>query len=205
MSIINTSKETTGVSRTNNPLRLLTTRLTLREWNPNDTGDLVEGLNDMSVARWLAFVPHPYTPKDAESWIQHCQQIASKGASRSDYEFAIELRSENKVIGGASVSRVSGLHGTAGGGIWLNAKYQGHGYGGEAFGEKVRFAFEDLGLRRLENGFFKGNEASLAMQERLGYKIEGEKRQAYRCMADGELKDEIITGLLLKDWKRDNK
>lgn len=69
-------------------------------------------------------------------------------------------------------------------------------------GEKVRFAFEDLNLRRLENGFFKGNNASLAMQERFGYKLEGEKREAYRCMADGEFKDECITGLLRKDWKR---
>ena len=186
----------------NNPLQLLTARLALREWSLSDVGDLVEGLNDINVARWLAFVPHPYTPNDAENWIQHCQQIASKGPSRGDYEFAIELRSEKKVIGGASLSRINRMHGTAGGGIWLNAKYHGHGYGSEAFGEKVRFAFEDLGLRRLENGYFKGNDASFAMQERLGYKIEGEKRQAFRCMADGELKDEIITGLLIEDWKK---
>jgi RimJ/RimL family protein N-acetyltransferase len=84
----------------------------------------------------------------------------------------------------------------------MNARYHGHGYGSEAFGEKIRFAFEDLDLRRLENGFFKGNSASLVMQQRFGYKIEGEKRQAYRCMADGELKDECITGLLRDEWKK---
>lgn len=198
------SKGITGENRNISPLRLVTARLALREWSADDIGDLVEGLNDLSVARWLAFVPHPYSAKEAVGWIQHCQQMTSKGVSRSEYEFAIELRSEKKVIGGMSIARVSQMQGTAGGGIWLSSKYQGHGYGSEAFGERARFAFEDLKLRRLENGFFRGNEASWAMQERLGYKIEGEKRKAYRCMADGELKDEIITGLLIEDWKRDN-
>jgi RimJ/RimL family protein N-acetyltransferase len=41
------------------------------------------------------------------------------------------------------------------------------------------------------------------MQERFGYKLEGQRRKAYRCMADGELKDECITGLLIEEWKRD--
>jgi RimJ/RimL family protein N-acetyltransferase len=59
----------------------------------------------------------------------------------------------------------------------------------------------DLQLRRLENGFFKGNDASFALQQRFGYQLEGERRQAYRCMADGTLKDECITGLLKAEWK----
>ena len=41
------------------------------------------------------------------------------------------------------------------------SNYQGHGYGAEAFGEKIRFAFEELKLRRLDNGFFEGNTSSL--------------------------------------------
>ena len=182
--------------------RLETARLILRHWNPSDIPALVEGLNDLSVARWLAFVPHPYTLEDAGRWIDHCTSAASKPASPAGYEFAIELKSERKAIGGVSLRQISSVHGTAGGGIWLSTKYHGYGYGSEAFGEKIRFAFEDLKLRRLENGFFKGNEASRAMQERLGYQVEGERRQAYRSMADGELKDEVLTGLLKEEWKK---
>jgi RimJ/RimL family protein N-acetyltransferase len=188
-----------------NPLFLETERLVLREWNQADIPDLIDGLNDLNVTKWLAFAPYPYTSKEAESWIGYCARLSQKGDARSDYEFAIELKSDHKVIGGVSLSRISQLHGTAGGGIWLSSKYQGYGYGSEAFGEKIRFAFENLNLRRLENGFFKGNEASLVMQQRFGYRLEGEKRAAFRCMADGELKDECITGLLREDWKKDNK
>jgi RimJ/RimL family protein N-acetyltransferase len=58
----------------------------------------------------------------------------------------------------------------------------------------------DLKLRRLENGYFKGNRASSRMHRKLGYRVEGLKRAAFRSMADGKLKDEYITALLKKDW-----
>lgn len=181
-------------------MKLETKRLILRDWERADIADLVEGLNDLSVAKWLAFVPHPYAEQDAQRWIDFCTAESLKKDARGSYEFAITLKESAKVIGGVSLTRISKVHGTAGGGIWLNSKFQGRGYGSEAFGEKIRFAFEDLNLRRLENGFFRENRASLAMQERFGYKLEGEKRRAYRCMADGQLKDECITGLLKEEW-----
>ncbi|MGC4045728.1 MAG: GNAT family protein [Armatimonas sp.] len=173
----------------------------MREWEREDIPALIEGLNNLEVARWLAVVPHPYTEQDAEKWLSYCRSLMRPEGTQTGYELAIELKSEGKVIGGVSLTRISFFHGTAGGGIWINAKYQGMGYGKEAFGEKIRFAFESLNLRRLENGFFKGNDTSFAMQEQFGYKCEGERRQGFRCMADGEFKDECITGLLREEWK----
>lgn len=160
-------------------------RLILREWNENDIDDLVEGLDNIEVSKWLAYVPHSYTKEDAERWISYCRQIAAKGMDRTSFEFAIELKAEKKVIGGTSLSNINRVHGTAGGGIWINAGYYGRGYGIEAFGKRIEFAFDELKLRRLENGFFAGNQSSFKMQERFGYKIEGLRRKAFVCMADG--------------------
>jgi ribosomal-protein-alanine N-acetyltransferase len=179
-------------------MKLESERLILREWEQTDIPDLIEGLNDLAVSKWLAFVPYPYNKSEAEKFINFC--LASRKDNRSEYEFAIELKSEKKVIGGTALSRINRLHGTAGGGIWINRNYQGHGYASEAFGRRIKFAFEDMNLRRLENGFFEGNGASLRIQERYGYKVEGKKRRAFRCMADGELRDEVITGLLIDEW-----
>ncbi len=178
-------------------MRLDTARLALRPWSQTDLADLIEGLNDLAVARWLAFVPHPYTQADAERWITHCLHSAGPDA----YHFAIELKAGQKIIGGVTLDRINRLHGTAGGGIWIASRYQGKGYGTEAFGEKIRFAFEDLKLRRLDNGFFADHPASLALQQKFGYKVEGLRRKAYRCQADGQLKDECLTGLLIEEWK----
>jgi RimJ/RimL family protein N-acetyltransferase len=183
-------------------MRLETERLVLREWKEEDTNDLVEGLNDLNVSKWLVFAPYPYTRKDAEEWIRYCSSLAGNGKDRDAYEFAIELRSEKKVIGGVSLQKINRFQGTAGGGIWINATYQNNGYGTEAFGAKLRFAFDKLKLRRMDNGFLEGNTPSFKMQEKFGFKIEGKRREGFVCRADGKIKDEYVTGLLKAEWKR---
>ena len=187
---------------THKGVRLETERLVLRDWGYSDADDLVEGLNNIEVSKWLVTAPCPYTKKHAESFIGYCIENSVDTQKRDSYEFAIELKSEKKVIGGTTIKRINLLHGTAGGGIWLNASYQGNGYGSEAFSKRVEYAFTELKLRRLENGFLEGNQASLKMQEKLGYVIEGKRRKGFLCMADGELKDEYITGLLIDEWKK---
>ena len=166
----------------------------MRDWTADDIEDLIEGLNNLHVSSWLAFVPFPYTINDANHWICYCVEISRQGPKRRSYEFAIELKSEQKIIGGVTLAGIDFFQGTAGGGIWINESYQGQGYATEAFGERIRFAFTKLNLRRLENGYFEGNTASQKMQERFGYKIEGMRRQGLRCMADGKVKNEYITG-----------
>lgn len=180
-------------------MRLETERLILREWQNEDREDLIEGLSNIEVSKWLAYIPYPYTEDDAGAWISYCINSAATDKSNF-YYFAVELKSENKVIGGTSLEKINRLQGTASGGIWLNEKYHGHGFGIEAFNKRIDFAFNVLNLRRIENGFFEGNTTSLQMQEKLGYKIEGKRRKGFLCLADGEYKDEIITGLLKEEW-----
>ena len=179
---------------------LETKELILREWTENDVEDLIEGLNNIDVSKWLVFVPYPYNKKDADKWIVFCIENSKKGIDRTEYDFAVELKSEKKVIGGITLDKINKFQGIAGGGIWINAKYHGKGYGTEAFGKRIDFAFNELKLRRLENGFIDGNQSSFKMQEKFGYIIEGMKRKAFRCLADGEIKDEYITGLLKDEW-----
>ena len=170
-----------------------TERLLLRPFKQEDVDDVLEGLNDLEVSKWLAFIPYPFTKEDAINYVNNA--INSK-----DYNFAIVLKKENKVIGATQIRGIDRSQGIAHGGIWLNNKYQGKGYGTEAFGARIKYAFEDLKLRRLENGYFKGNEKSHKMQLKFGYKDEGIKRQRYLCLSTGETVDECITGLLKDEW-----
>ena len=177
----------------NKDMVIETERLILRKWNMGDINDIVEGLNNINVSKWLAGVPYPYTVDQAKEFIR-------KTIENDLYNFAIVLKSENKVIGGTQLTNISRSNGTAGGGIWINEKYQGYGYGQEAFGARIKYAFEDLGLRRLENGYFKGNERSHKMQLKFGYKDEGIRRKRFISMATGKMEDECITGLLKEEW-----
>jgi ribosomal-protein-alanine N-acetyltransferase len=179
-------------------IRIETSRLVLRPWNEEDVEQLTLGLNDLDVAKWLAFVPHPYTTTHAEDWVRRCRDIASASTEPTAYEFAIEPKSERRAIGGISLNKIDRAAGTAGGGIWIANGHQGRGYGREAFEAKIRFAFRELGLSKLVNGYFDGNENSWAMQRKLGYRPAGEVPS--RCMADGRQTIEHVTTLLRSDW-----
>ena len=170
-----------------------TERLILRQWNMNDLDDIVEGLNNINVTKWLAGAPFPYTIEDAKHFVQ-------KTIDNDLYNFAIVLKSENKAIGGTQLTNVNSAYGTAGGGIWISEKYQGFGYGTEAFSARIKYAFEVLGLRRLDNGYFKENEKSHKMQLSLGYKDEGIRRKCFVSKATGKIEDEYLTGLLKEEF-----
>lgn len=172
-------------------------RIILRSWKDEDVADLVDGLNNINVSKWLASIPYPYTRQDAIDFLEHTKQLEN---SPKDIMLAIVLKENNKVIGGTSIQAINKKDGTAGGGIWLNEKYQKNGYGTEAFSLRAKYAFETLKLRRLENGYFSGNEKSKAMQHKLGYKEEGIRRKKYLCLATNEYRDECITGLLKEEF-----
>ena len=170
-----------------------TERLLLRAWKIEDADDLVDGLNNLEVSKWMAFTPYPYTKENALDYI-------NKAINDNAYNFAIVLKSENKVIGGTQLTNIDMSNGTAGGGIWISEKYWRKGYGSEAFGARIKYAFEVLGLRRLENGYFKENEKSHKMQLKFGYKDEGIRRQRFISKATNKIEDEYITGLLKDEW-----
>ena len=180
-------------------IKIETSRLTLRPWGEDDIEQLTLGLNDLELAKWLAFVPHPYSATHARDWIRRCQQIATSGTRPVAYEFAVELKPERRVIGGVSLNKIDWQARTGGGGIWIANDHQGRGYGREAFEAKIRFAFCDLGLTKLVNGYFDGNENSWAMQRRLGYRRVTEVTS--RCVADGRQTIEHVTTLLRSDWE----
>ena len=179
----------------NNNLIIETDRLILRQWKIEDADDLVEGLNNINVTKWMSHTPNPYTKKDALEFI-------NKSINDKLYNFAIVLKENNKVIGGTQLRNIDLVQGTASGGIWINEKYHGHGYGREAWGARIEYAFEVLKLRRLETGFFDGNDKSWKMQKQFGYNLEGTRRKKYKCLSTGKIVDEHVTGLLKEEWIR---
>ncbi len=174
-------------------------RILLREWQDGDVEDLVEGLNNINVSKWMASVPFPYNEDDARNYIERAKDCDDEFKG---FKFAIVLKENGKVIGGTELVRISKKDGTAGGGIWLNENYQGKGYGTEAFKMKIEFGFEKFELRKMENGYFPGNEPSKHMQEKLGYKKEGIRRKHFLCLATGEYVDEVVTGLFKEEFLR---
>lgn len=167
-------------------MNIETDRLVLREWKLSDIDDMVEGLNNFDTAKNLT-VPFPYTKADAIAFIsKHLKN------DEHNYYFAIVLKSNNKVIGGTSLEIKSEINKNKGG-IWLNKKYHGQGYGSEVWKARAMFAFEHLHLEELENGFFEYNQISWKMQQKFGYEIIGKTKNF--CPALNKEVIEVITKL----------
>jgi ribosomal-protein-alanine N-acetyltransferase len=82
---------------------------------------------------------------------------------------------------------------------WLAPEYHGRGYGSDAAGRIVEYAFEDRNLRRLSAFPGSFNGGSIALLESLGFEHEGTRREAawYR----GEYYDMLCYGLLRSEWQ----
>lgn len=168
-----------------------TERLLLRPWKMSDADDLTEGISDFSVAKNLT-VPYPYSKSDAETFIlKHLKN------DETHFYFAIEVKGEGKAIGGTSLV-IGDKRGNNGGGIWLAKTHHGKGYGTETMIARARFAFDELKVEYIDNGFFEWNNASKHMQEKVGYKIVGKTKN--NCPAMGGENVEIRTLLTKEDF-----
>src|SRR3989344_2206424 len=126
-------------------MKLTTPRLILRPLKENDAKDVAKGAGNIEVSRWLLRVPHPYSLKDARTWIESNKK-KWKQKKREDYNFGIELKEEKKIIGAIGIHEIDKTQGSGEVGYWLGENYHGRGYGTEALKSVVDFAFNKLNL-----------------------------------------------------------
>lgn len=166
-----------------------TERLILREWTLDDSFDQVEGLNNFETAKNLT-IPFPYTIDDSVSYItKHLKNTCD------NYAFAVQLKDEKKVIGGTNIDHIDGKYS---GGIWINEKYTGLGYGTEVWIARAKFAFEVMKAEKIQNGYFEFNKRSKAMQEKIGYNVVGKATRF--CPALNKEVIEVRTELRKQDF-----
>lgn len=84
-------------------MKIESKRLILRNWEDGDVKDIVEGLNNIEVSKWMASVPYPYTENDARNFIER----AKDNDENVKIALAIVLKENNKVIGGTEVRNIN--------------------------------------------------------------------------------------------------
>jgi len=96
--------------------------------------------------------------------------------SKNDCFFAVYF--ENKFIGTLKLGHISLVNSVADAGFLIgDTEYKGKGFGTEILRMGCRFAFEYLGLRKLEGGCFSSNIPANKMFLKAGFKLEGVLRQ----------------------------
>jgi RimJ/RimL family protein N-acetyltransferase len=148
-----------------------TARLVLRPPRLSDAERLFALFANWDVVRWLSAPPWPYTLEDAREF------IATR--SRPDPDFitaAITL--DDELIGAidAIIKPASAIQRERGYclGYWLGQPYWGHGYMSEAARGFIAHVFAMIADDTLYSGAFTDNAASLRIQDKLGFRRDGE-------------------------------
>ncbi len=141
--------------------KIITKRLILRPPKMNDAQNLVNGLGDYEIAKFL-LVPHPYNLVMAKDWLK--QKIANKNIINESY-FMIELKN-NEFVGGIGFSEKSGKPTLS---YWLMKQYWNNAYGFEAAQSIIEYFFANSKINKIFSGALHFNIASLKIQQKLGF------------------------------------
>ena len=175
-------------------LAITSERLVLRRYTYDDIPDIVAFLAHPSVAR--------ATP-EIEATVQGIREYVDRQNSYQPFEqdkcfeLAIERKTDGRVIGLLSLVRRE--HQKAEIGWALGTEYRGQGFATEAASALVDYAFDSLGLHRIQAGTELSNSASWGVMERLGMVPEAHLRET--TFTDGEWQDSLIYGLLASEWQ----
>ena len=173
-------------------------RVILRPLHKSDITYFLRWYNDPEVLEYLAMYL-PMTEIMEEKWIE---EMAS-GQNGTRVHFVIEAIEGNntKPIGSIGLNKIDHRCQTAELGIAIGEKeYWSKGYGNEAAQLLINYGFNQLNLNRIGSCVFSPNRRSLKMHQQLGFVQEGQKRQAF--FKNGKFMDEIIFGLLKKEWQK---
>ena len=168
----------------------------MRSWTADDAAAHFQTVeeNRAHLKPWLPWAERSTKPEHSAQYIQLTQALAMKGEA---VHLGIFL--QGRVIGGAGLHDCNPRVRSASVGYWIAKDLEGRGIMGRCLSRLLDFAFDSLGLQRLELRCAVGNVRSAALAERLGFAQEGVLRRAHS--REGNLEDLLVMGLLREEWR----
>lgn len=169
---------------------------TIRSWQYGDEDHLPRHASNKAI--WLNLrdsFPHPYTPTDAQRWIQYVVD------PELETNFAIDVGGE--AVGniglriGEDIERYS-----AEVWYWLGEEYWGRGIVSAALTALVDYAFTQFKLTRLYAKPMAHNAASISVLAKAGFRREGLLRSS--IIKNNVLMDTVLYAYLSSDWLADS-
>ncbi|MEL6516206.1 MAG: GNAT family N-acetyltransferase [Pseudomonadota bacterium] len=145
---------------------ITTPRLRLAPVTEADPADVVAGIGNYDVARWLGRVPYPYGSDDATAFID-----ANAGLEGRVWF----IHDDEGLCGGISIDRELGY--------WLSRAAWGQGYATEAGDAVIDAHFADPAAGDLQSGHYPGNDRSARVLKKLGFRYTGRRTIQARALA----------------------
>ncbi len=167
--------------------------VTLRAIELEDLPILQKWANNPEIQNWLGGWHFPTSMEDQKKW------FAALDVKSLNQRFVIEIE-DMGVIGTANLVNIDWKNRNAFHGMLLGDKdIRGKGYAKDTVMTIMKYAFEELGLERLDGSMIEYNKASLKFYlEKCGWKEEGRQRNWY--FRKNKFWDKIIVGITRKDY-----
>ena len=168
-------------------------RVTLRELRASDAPSLFAMLTTEEVSRFIS--PPPTTVDGFERFIAWTIRQRSAGTYAC---FAVTLHGSDTAIGIFQLRELDPGFGTAEWGFAIGSPFWGTGAFKEGAELMVHFAFETVGVHRLEARAAVRNGRGNGALRKIGAVQEGVLRKAF--LKDGEYLDQVLWTILDEDW-----
>lgn len=161
----------------------------LRAREPEDEPLSFQWFNDPEVTQFLT-LRYPLSHASEREFLERQSQPAYGMAS-----FSVVKKSDGALLGGISLEdgQPENRSATLGIAIGDKAAWDG-GYGTDAMRVLCRFGFDHMNLHRIQLEVYEGNERARHVYEKVGFVLEGTKRQAH--FKYGRYWDVYLMGLL---------
>jgi RimJ/RimL family protein N-acetyltransferase len=147
-----------------------------------------------SFTWWMPWCHADYTLEESSQFVLSRDEAWSKG---KEFDFAIFDVDTGAFLGGVGLNQINRQHGFANLGYWIRASSMGHGVASAAALLAARFAFQELGLNRVEIVIATENIRSRRVAEKTGAKWEGVLRG--RLIIGGRLHDAVMYSIVAAD------
>jgi len=169
-------------------------RLTLRELRTTDGASLFASLTSDEVARFIS--PPPASIDGFERFIAwtHRQRAAGQFAC-----FAIVPRGSDAAVGLFQVRALEPGFGVAEWGFAMASEYWGSGVFVDGAPRVIEFAFDVVGVHRLEARAAVANGRGNGALRKIGAVMEGVLRRSF--LRNGEYHDQALWTILREEWR----
>ncbi len=166
----------------------------LRAIEHADLPALQRWANDPEIQRLLGGWHFPINQRDQQIWFE------SLNCQSSNQRFAVQAPS-GELVGTANLVSIDWKNRNAFHGVLIGDRnVRGKGYGVDAIMAIMRYAFDELGLQRLDTDIIEYNTISLkAHVDRCGWLIEGRRSQAY--FRGGKFWEKVILGITQERYR----
>ena len=178
-----------------NGLPVLTGKqVTLRELRVSDAAPLLAMLTTAEVSRFIS--PPPTTVEGFERFIGWAQRQRAAGSYAC---FAVTIQGFDTAIGIFQVRELGPGFTTAEWGFALGSPFWGTGVFQEAADIVLEFAFDTIGVHRLEARACVLNGRGNGALRKVGAVQEGVLRKSF--LRNGEYLDQVLYGIVEDDWR----